>query len=167
MTGHFIAHLCPHRLTHVRFGTTECDDGSLQIEDLASLPDLAAGALAELFTSTKRQRGAAATRILLPAPATIPDKARMIVGWLAEGFHPLRKLIVTVDEAGKASYNASIVRLVGDAPIPEFDWRFEVNQYLGDKIIAHTGRGNPSRGQHVCSRTTEPGHPDRRATARG
>lgn len=138
VTGHFIAHLCPHRLTHVRFGTTECDDGSLQIEDLASLPDLAAGALAELFTSTKRQRGAAATRILLPAPPTISDKARMIAGWLAESFHPLRKLIVTVDEAGEASYNASMVRLIVDAPIPEFDWRFEVNEYLRDKIIAHS-----------------------------
>jgi hypothetical protein len=135
VVGHYISHLCPHPLGHVRFGTTYCDDGSLEIEDLAAIPDLAAGALAELFSRMKDQQGLAASPIALSLPAKLSRKAHMIVGWVADGPHPLRKLVVTVDDVGEKEYRTSIVWFAIDQRISEFDWTTDVDEYMRDKII--------------------------------
>ena len=59
----------------------------------------------------------------------------MIAGWLADGPHPLRKLIVMVDEVGKTEYKAPIVQLNIGKSIPEFDWTVDLSHFMRDKII--------------------------------
>jgi hypothetical protein len=135
IVAHYISHLCPHPLKHLRFGTTSCDDGTFQIEDLAAIPDLAAGALSEIFSQMKKDRNTPASQILLPAPKTISEKSQMIAGWLADGPHPLRKMIVMVDKIGEREYKNSIVRFYIGEGIPEFDWTIDVNRFMQNKII--------------------------------
>lgn len=43
--GQISSHYLEHDLRHIRCGTTGSDDGSLALEDLAAIPNLAAGAL--------------------------------------------------------------------------------------------------------------------------
>lgn len=138
LMAHYVGHLCPHTLGHLRFGTTECDDGTLQLEDLTTLPDMAAGAVSELFSQVHGFNGIAASSMTLAAPATLPKKARMLAAWLADRPrppHPLRKLLVLVEGRGNASHKTSIVRLETDQPLPEFDWGPEVQDYMSSKLV--------------------------------
>lgn len=138
VTAHYIAHLCGHTLGHVRFGTTECDDGTLQLEDLAALPDMAAGAVSELLSQVHGATGIAASSVMLPAPRTLSKKSRMLTGWLADRPHPphpLRKMLLVVEDQGNASHRTSIVRLETDKPLPEFDWGPEVQDYMSKKLV--------------------------------
>jgi hypothetical protein len=59
----------------------------------------------------------------------------MLAGWLAESWHPLRKLIVIVDDLGNSLHRTSVLRLNVREPIPEFDWRHEAEQYMADKLL--------------------------------
>ena len=44
-----------HNLGRVKLGSTRSDDGSLALEDLAAIPDLAAGAACEVLSLMTRQ----------------------------------------------------------------------------------------------------------------
>jgi hypothetical protein len=83
-----ISHFLPHSLRNVRFGSTKSDDGSRSIEDLASLPDLAAGAISEVFSGTNHT-----SYILQEIPPRISIKSRYIMSWLANSSSTLKKLI--------------------------------------------------------------------------
>jgi hypothetical protein len=83
VTSHFL----PHPMRHFRFGSTKSDDGSRSIEDLAALPDLAAGAMTEVLSGAD-----GASSILREAPRTTSGKARYILSWLANTSSALRKL---------------------------------------------------------------------------
>ena len=87
----------PHTLGHLRYGTTKSDPGNRSIEDLAALPDLAAGALNEIIVSTP------ISHLLTPAPQSLSAKTRNIAGWLSESFHTLKKITFVIDrgETGK------------------------------------------------------------------
>lgn len=81
------AHFLPHSMRHLRFGSTRSDDGSRSIEDLASLPDLAAGALTEVLSAAD-----GASFILREPPRTTSIKTRYILSWLASSSSALKKL---------------------------------------------------------------------------
>ena len=135
VVAHYIAHICRHPLGHIRFGTTASDDGTLQLEDLAALADLGAGAVSDVLSRFKDSFGRAAGPVLCSLPRDLPRKAQMLTGWLAEQWHPLRKLIIVVDDVGDSMHRTSVVRMGIDRPIPEFDWRTEVSEYLANKIV--------------------------------
>ena len=152
----YLSNLCRHRLGHIRFGTTQCDDGSLQIEDLAALPDLAAGTIAEFFSQVRVNNTVAASPLILSAPKTLPEKAKMVAGWLGDhpqSRHPLRKVVVLVDDRGGKTHKTSVVRFTTDQPLPEFDWQPEVDAYLANKLVipptaAHYGeKGEKEEGK--------------------
>lgn len=89
-----------HDLRHIKCGTTQCDDGSLQIEDLASVPDLAAGALGALLNQYAA-KGIMPSRVLIPAPSELPPKSAHICKWLAYKEASLNRLILMIDEEPK------------------------------------------------------------------
>jgi hypothetical protein len=95
--AHITSNCLPHTLGHLRYGTTKCDPGNQSIEDLAALPDLAAGALNEIVSKVPL------SRICVPAPRSLSPKTRTIAGWLSENFHTLKKLSFVIDkgEPGK------------------------------------------------------------------
>ncbi len=90
--GHYLG----HDMGHLRCGTTACDDGSLQIEDLAAVPDMVAGALASTFTAYRLTGSTPTREIVAPLPTGIPAKTRRIAAWLADRRCPMKRLVYAV-----------------------------------------------------------------------
>lgn len=89
-----------HDMGHLRFGTTKCDSGDLFIEDFAAIPDLAAGALAEI-----PRVGAVRTML----SGRIPWKALNILSWLGSPSPGLCKVSLVVsqgDSVGRVKVRA-------------------------------------------------------------
>lgn len=88
-----------HDLGHFRFGTTNSDDGSLSIEDLLAIPDLACGACCDIPYAVLRHT----SRLRTPLRGLIPAKALDILGWLGDRRGALRKLTFCVDRGDEPS----------------------------------------------------------------
>lgn len=86
-----------HVLGHVRCGTTGSDDGSLQIEDLAAIPDLVAGATVEAMNNYAAEGTMPTSRLIVPPPSTMSSKARLLIGWLTDDRWPLRRLVFSFE----------------------------------------------------------------------
>jgi hypothetical protein len=91
-------HYLQHDLRHIKCGTTQCDNGSLQIEDLASVPDLAAGALAELLSRYSHGGGTPTGSVIIPAPHDLSPKSAHICMWLAYREARLNRLVYLIEE---------------------------------------------------------------------
>lgn len=86
----------PHALGHLRCGTTLLDNGTLDTEDLTSLPDLVAGTLAELHTHRVHDRLTASGGLFIPPPEGLTPKTKMILSWLATTGQPMRRMTFTL-----------------------------------------------------------------------
>ncbi|MBI5714248.1 MAG: hypothetical protein HZC38_12625 [Chloroflexi bacterium] len=83
-------------LGHLRCGTTQSDDGSMQLEDLATIPDMIAGAIAEQINLPP---------VLTPNDSKIfwihrgdySTKTSFITMWLTDVTKPLKKLFCLID----------------------------------------------------------------------
>lgn len=91
-------HYLQHNLRHIRCCTTQCDNGTLQIEDLASVPDLAAGSLGEMFNRYAAAGGIPDSRLIVPAPRGLSRKSAAICRWLAYGGARLNRLVYLIEE---------------------------------------------------------------------
>jgi hypothetical protein len=78
-----------------KFGTTKCDCGDLMIEDLASLPDLVAGALCEIPVRGILPQS---SDVRLPIRGHVPAKAHAILAWLSTPRRSLGRICVVIDE---------------------------------------------------------------------
>jgi hypothetical protein len=70
-------------LGHFRCGTTKCDGGDLWIEDLAAIPDLAAGATADLVSSWLDRGWSFDSKVTVPPPQGARGKSRLMLSWLS------------------------------------------------------------------------------------
>lgn len=94
---------------HFRCGTTKSDHGSLALEDLAALPDLAAGATAE-FTAALALRGAGPLSPLLQMlPSGVSWKTRTIMPWALASGGSLERFVCLIDGVpGSTKWRATI-----------------------------------------------------------
>ena len=126
----YLANVLCHYLVHdpgmFQLGTTRSDDGSLLAEDLAALPDLAAGALCEAYSPTAARSG-----FVLPLRANVSAKARTIASWLAGGYS-LKKLVVTIDVGDEGPVLRVLDLHSNGYP---FDPRPEIQRYFADKVL--------------------------------
>jgi hypothetical protein len=83
-------------LGHVRCGTAKSDDGSLALEDLLAYSDLAAGAVAEIVTTTAPNHALLKNNLVTLMPSSLSWKARMLASWLGSESGNLRRLICVV-----------------------------------------------------------------------
>ncbi len=83
--GHFLNHYLSCDVGRIVIGTTQNDPGTLLVEDLASIPDLSAGALSDVLT----RKG-------IHDRKTVKPKARPIVGWLCNSTSALAKVNLVV-----------------------------------------------------------------------
>ncbi|WP_438480848.1 hypothetical protein [Oleiharenicola lentus] len=86
----------PHPLGHLRCGTTLLDNGTLDTEDLTSLPDLVAGTLGELHTHRVHDRLTASGLLFVPPPEGLTPKTQLILSWLATTRQPMRRMTFTL-----------------------------------------------------------------------
>lgn len=83
--GHFLNHYLSCDVGNIRVGTTKNDPGDLSVEDLASLPDLAAGSICEALT----------TESVLPKQ-TATGKTQLLIGWLCNRQSALAKVNLAI-----------------------------------------------------------------------
>lgn len=94
IAGLIVSKLIPHDMGRFRFGNTTCDDGSLSIEDLASIPDLAAGAICELLAHGLPSE----TPLMSAFPSGLTSKARAILKWCClSRAYPLKMSFVLLE----------------------------------------------------------------------
>ncbi|WPP05926.1 hypothetical protein SIN04_09015 [Methylocella tundrae] len=103
---------------HLRCGTTKSDDGSLALEDLGAIPDLAAGAIGEFTDVLDRDGAGPLAGILQRLPVGLTWKTRMIMPWLLREVSALMRMTCIIDGApGSPKWRATIPRwyTVGDS----------------------------------------------------
>jgi hypothetical protein len=57
LVGRVASHMMGHNWGHLRCGTTQSDDGTLWLEDLASICDLSCGSVCEILTAMRGAHG--------------------------------------------------------------------------------------------------------------
>lgn len=92
------------KIGKIGFGLTGVDDGSLEIEDLVSIPDLVAGALCEVLDALSEKGQHIKSRVLLNKPG-VSRKADIICEWIGKTQCPLKKLGVTFDVIGPGTWD--------------------------------------------------------------
>lgn len=93
------SHYLTHDLGHLRCGTTKSDNGSRQLEDLASIPDLVAGAVAESLSQQHRQGLIVGAGVINPPPKLIQPKVTKLMNWFATNRKPLKRLVFVIEPA--------------------------------------------------------------------
>ncbi len=93
--GHYLQDR--HSLAHIRCGTTLSDNGSREMEDLAAIADLAAGATAEYLTAATNAGVLPLTADLCRLPANLSQKTYALHQWLSHEAAPLKRVVVTID----------------------------------------------------------------------
>lgn len=83
-------------LGHCRCGTSKCDDGSRQIEDLLAIPDIIAGALAEQM-KLRSEGPIELSNVFWMHRGDFTDKTKEITWWFSSCRHPLKRLVCIVD----------------------------------------------------------------------
>lgn len=96
---HLLNHYCTGDMGHIRFGTTASDTGDLLIEDLAAVPDLAAGGLNEVLTRVGMDLDSEwPERVIAAIGGSVPPRIRNIANWLAGSSQTLAKVNIAIDE---------------------------------------------------------------------
>jgi hypothetical protein len=84
------------RLNTLHCGTTAFDDGVMQVEDLASIPDLMAGAISEAQTQQAIYNSLPTGHGNVALPVTLPEKTMKILHWTALPDKSLRRMVLAM-----------------------------------------------------------------------
>jgi hypothetical protein len=97
--AHILSSYCTGDMGHFRFGTTASDPGDLLIEDLAAVPDLAAGSLNEILSRVGlHPESPTVARLFIADDGRAPLKVKHIANWLSGPSGTLKKANIVVDE---------------------------------------------------------------------
>jgi hypothetical protein len=103
----FTSHYARHELGELGVGTTTIDEGDRVEEDLAAVPDLAAGAVAEIATNIARvSRGYLPDGVALEVPRT-SEKTQVLTSWLADEKQRLKRPIISFDRAAEGGFRVA------------------------------------------------------------
>jgi hypothetical protein len=111
--GHVIHHhigtYAPENNGLFVFITTEADISVRRFEDVVAIPDLAAGALSEAFSAIQDHVGQGISRMWIPFPANLPDKADLIAAWFFNRPKRLSKLAIIIEPCRDGGLTAEVV----------------------------------------------------------
>ncbi|MEZ6052590.1 MAG: hypothetical protein R3C02_14580 [Planctomycetaceae bacterium] len=99
----------PHQLGHIRIGTAQSDDGSMSIEDILAIPDIAAGAWSEISTSVSSRLGRVAHSVDVLATDNLLPKAHDILLWHSENQHNLKRIAVVIEHVPHDQFKAHLL----------------------------------------------------------
>ena len=90
------SHYLSHDMGNFQWGTTKSDNGTRQIEDLVSVPDLIAGSLSHILTNYEQREVFPSSHLILPPPEDLPQKVIEIMNWFADSTQPLKRLVYSI-----------------------------------------------------------------------
>ncbi len=99
--GNMVGTYSSGRIKAVRVLTT-ASDADRETEDLAAVPDLAAGALTDFFTALQQSGVRLPHPLTLVVPDTVSGKARQILQWVRASGQPLRRVTFVVERGQHA-----------------------------------------------------------------
>ena len=112
LASYFTSHYVKHPLGELGIGTTQIDEADRGLEDLTALPDLVAGALAEIAASiAATYHGRIPMGLALSLPAKLSSKTKVIADWLADDTPSLKRPIITFDLAETGELGVSRLTL--------------------------------------------------------
>ena len=97
LLAHIASHYLQHDMGNLRCRTTKCDDGSRLIEDFTSVPDLVAGALAEVLSKNATTGHEISFKGKINQLENLSFKTRQILAWFTDTDHPLKRLVCVLD----------------------------------------------------------------------
>jgi hypothetical protein len=92
------------KVGRIAFGITSVDDGSLELEDFASVPDLVAGALCETLDKLAKTSLHFTPKIVLTRPK-VSKKTDLICQWISKHQCPLKKFGIVFDKTGPGAFD--------------------------------------------------------------
>ena len=99
MLGKFSGLYVRHPLGELGIGTTILDEGDRLEEDLAAIPDLAAGAISEITTKLSRKSGRKIPRgLAIPYTYNFSAKTEIIGSWLMDNTQKLKRTIIVFEK---------------------------------------------------------------------
>ena len=117
--GRAVANQQGPMMGHLRCGTTNSDDGSLALEDLAALPDLTAGAVAEFVCTFATEGAGPLSPLIQRLPSSVSWKTRMIMPSALSSGESLARLICLINGVpGSTNWRATTPEwFVADGPV--------------------------------------------------
>jgi len=98
VASYFTSYYVKHKLGELGIGTTQIDEDNLRLEDLAAIPDLVAGALADLATRiASTYNGHIPYGLAFSLPKNLPSKVQVLADWLSDDTQRLKRPIVIFD----------------------------------------------------------------------
>jgi hypothetical protein len=94
-----------HNLGHIRVGVTQSDDGSRLIEDLCSIPDLAAGAYSDQLKTTNTNFGEEMNNVFWMSSPDFKKKTSDLTWWLVSSRKNLCRLCFKFDSVENDKVN--------------------------------------------------------------
>jgi hypothetical protein len=92
------------KVGQIAFGLTSIDDGSLELEDFASVPDLVAGALCETLDRLAQTNLHVTPKVVLNRPK-VSKKTDLICQWISKHQCPLKKFGIVFDKTGPGTFD--------------------------------------------------------------
>jgi hypothetical protein len=137
--GGLLLHHVPAWAGEFALGVAGKFDDDRRAEDLASIADLAAGAVSECLTAMGVGRTPTCTNLSVPTQGPLATKTQMILAWLSDSRNALKKLTCVVRAASdgqfRISFGVPFVRL----RYPGENWPIWVPP---DKVWRNTLRGH-------------------------
>jgi len=100
LASYFTSYYVKHQLGELGIGTTQIDEADMRLEDLTAIPDLVAGAVADLATRIATTYGGRIpVGLALSLPTKLPPKVQVLAGWLADDTQRLKRPTVVFDLA--------------------------------------------------------------------
>ncbi len=108
MLSRFTSYYVKQQLGELGVGTTSIDEGDRYEEDLAAIPDLAAGALAEISTRLSSEAGGVMrTGLMIPFYGSFSAKTELISSWLADGGQRLKRVAILFEKFEEKAVSVS------------------------------------------------------------
>jgi len=107
--GNVVSNSIDFDLGHLRCGTTKSDDGTLTLEDLASICDLSAGAFADMISKMKENDLMPRKGIFTHIPNNTSWKTGIIYTWLANTNSSLKRITCLIDEGENDTVKSAII----------------------------------------------------------
>lgn len=95
--GNIVSHYLDHELGHIRVGTSRSENRDLILEDLLAIPDLAAGAVAEISRKLVKTAHMPSANLIKPLPKSVTAKSMVIGSWLSGENDCLQKTTIFLD----------------------------------------------------------------------
>jgi hypothetical protein len=97
-----------HSLGELGVGTTKLDESDLFAEDLAAIPDLVAGAVAEITTSLSMAFGGRIPYgVVMPSPCRFTPKTELLMSWLSDQTQNLKRVVILFERESNGTIRVS------------------------------------------------------------